>query len=113
MTDRSEEKERLLDIEVSDNDLIDISNTKAEEIPINNSPEFVKFIATHNRKIEIRNLLERLRVAWEKMPELNLSQLIIEHGFRSEVFEGISMIVYTENEALITAIERMVENGKE
>lgn len=58
---------------------------------------------------EIDAYCKRLAEAWKKEPELNLSQLIIEHGFRSEVFEGMSMIVYTENEALITAIERMVE----
>jgi uncharacterized protein YihD (DUF1040 family) len=49
-------------------------------------------------------ILERLRVAWEKHPDLRLGQVIAN---ASEC--RISRLFYLEDEALIVGIERMVE----
>ena len=51
---------------------------------------------------------KRLAEAWKKMPDVELAYLIDEATYE---FEG--HYSFADDEALITAIERMVDNGKE
>lgn len=64
-------------------------------------------MSNNDRQQEIRDLLERLRVAWERRPECSLAEL-----FKRALF--IFMIPTREltDEQFITAIEKLCE-GKE
>jgi uncharacterized protein YihD (DUF1040 family) len=56
------------------------------------------------KKTEIRNLLERLRIAWEKRPEMELAEIIMDAHPNTD-FHGFSLT----DTKLFTAIEKLCE----
>ena len=62
-----------------------------------------------DRELEIRNLLERLRVAWEKRPEWELGELAIR---AVDSYIGKADLEFSTSEQIITAIEKLCEEKR-
>lgn len=62
------------------------------------------------KKTEIRNLLERLRIAWEKRPEMSFANMVMQIGVYPEL-RG-KRIGDTTDDVLITAIEKLCNEVK-
>lgn len=104
MTDRSEEEENFIKHMLENSKLLE--------------PEFAKVLndnfwdllmdddKTIARKKEIATLLERLRVAWERRPEMSFDELV-SRASRSK--KNYSLIESSEGDRLITAIEKLCE----
>ena len=59
---------------------------------------------------EIRNLLERLRIAWERRPEMKLDTMVAQASWNVDC--RIGYISYVDDEPLITAIEKLCSEEK-